>query len=83
MRDGEIGKLGTGIRLLSVRLAPKIFGSLLDGRELLRKGRWAIEQAPADRFKRACGLCVCLAGALMEVMSSVLLVVFLILFTPM
>ena len=25
--------------------------------------------APADRLKRACGLCVCLAGALMEVMS--------------
>ena len=55
LRDSEIGKLGTGIRLLSVRLAPKIFGSLLDGRELLRKGRWAIEQAPADRLKGPAG----------------------------
>ena len=33
--------------------------------------------------KRACGLCMCLAGALMEVMSLVFFDVSLILFTPM
>ena len=43
---------------------------------------WLSRLSSGRLVKRACGLCMCLAGALMEVMSLVF-GVYLILFTPM
>ena len=72
----KVGKLGTSIRLSRARIGAQNLQFTVGWQGAIMKEMMGDLAGSGRQVKRACGLCVCLTGALMEVMSFVFWVFF-------